>query len=208
LIELDEIVLDFASAVAAADSKCPVAINARSKKAFQPGIGPHSESRTVELVTEEMQSAKPVVYRGRLILGVSYPDAPKQKCDFCVGTGSPWIWAVEVKMLRILGDNGKANDNILMHILSPYAEHRSAVTDCIKLSRSSIASRKAVLIFGYDAADWPLLPAIEAFEALASRRYQLGDRNEARFSGLVHPVHASGSVFAWELRGNRAGTPG
>ena len=26
----------------------------------------------------------------------------------------------EVKMLRLMGDNGKPNDNMLMHILSPY----------------------------------------------------------------------------------------
>ena len=35
-------------------------------------------------------------------------------------------WAIEVKMLRLMGDNGKPNDNMLMHILSPYERHRSA----------------------------------------------------------------------------------
>jgi hypothetical protein len=33
-------------------------------------------------------------------------------------------------MLRLLGDNGKLNDNMLMHVLSPYQAHRSALTDC------------------------------------------------------------------------------
>ena len=41
-------------------------------------------------------------------------------------------------MLRFLGDNGKPNDNILMHVLSPYPQHRSALTDCEKLARSSV----------------------------------------------------------------------
>jgi hypothetical protein len=27
--------------------------------------------------------------------------------------------AIEVKMLRLMGDNGKLNDNMVMHILSP-----------------------------------------------------------------------------------------
>jgi len=27
-----------------------------------------------------------------------------------------------------MGDNGKPNDNMLMHILSPYPAHRSALT--------------------------------------------------------------------------------
>jgi hypothetical protein len=40
---------------------------------------------------------------------------------------------------RILGDNGKLNDNMLMHILSPYPQHRSAVTDCNKLRAGTIS---------------------------------------------------------------------
>jgi hypothetical protein len=39
-------------------------------------------------------------------------------------------------MLRLMGDNGKPNDNMLMHILSPYPSHRSALTDCQKLLRA------------------------------------------------------------------------
>jgi hypothetical protein len=31
-----------------------------------------------------------------------------------------WEWAIEIKMPRLMGDNGKPNDNMLMHILSPY----------------------------------------------------------------------------------------
>ncbi len=134
-----------------------------------------------------------------LSVGVPYPEVPRQRCDLCLGPASAWRWAVEIKMLRILGDNGKANDNILMHILSPYAEHRSALTDCIKLARSPIARRKAILIYGYDADAWPLEPAVDAFEALAATKVSLGPRQAAEFSGLVHPVHSSGRVFAWEV---------
>lgn len=38
-------------------------------------------------------------------------------------------------MLRLFGDNAKLNDNMLMHLLSPYPAHRSALTDCEKLAR-------------------------------------------------------------------------
>ena len=50
---------------------------------------------------------------------ISYPNG-RQKCDLCVGTPLTWEWAVEIKMLRLMGDNGKPNHNMLMHILSPY----------------------------------------------------------------------------------------
>ncbi len=44
-------------------------------------------------------------------------------------------------MLRLMGDNGKANDNMLMHILSPYPSHRSALTDCEKLLGAWLAGQ-------------------------------------------------------------------
>lgn len=66
-------------------------------------------------------------------------------------------WAIEVKLLRFLGDNGKVNDNILMHILSPYEAHHSAVTDCVKLATSGFLQRKAIIIIGFEAERWPLV---------------------------------------------------
>ena len=39
----------------------------------------------------------------------------------------------------------------------------------------------------------------EAFENLAGRKVQLGLRESAMFLDLVHPVHANGRVFGWEI---------
>jgi hypothetical protein len=102
-------------------------------------------------------------------------------------------------MLRLMGDNGKPNDNILMHILSPYPAHRSALTDCAKLADSVFPARKGILIYGYDYPDWPMDPAIDAFEALARRIVNLGVRESASFTALIHTVHQCGRVFGWEL---------
>ncbi len=63
---------------------------------------------------------------------VPYPDKPRQKCDLLVARDGKALF-IECKLLRVLGDNGKPNDNMLMHILSPYPQHRSALTDCEKL---------------------------------------------------------------------------
>lgn len=119
-------------------------------------------------------------------------------------TTPDWEWAVEAKMLRMLGDNGKLNDNMLMHILSPYPAHRSALTDCEKLVISGLPGRKAILIFGYEYDGWDMTPAIEAFETLARERVRLGPRSSAPFVGLVHPVHQRGAVFAWEITARNA----
>jgi hypothetical protein len=103
LISLPHLAKDFAAAVAAADAKRPVAINLRTGVSFQPGMGPHSESRTVKLAVEEMQAAQPERYAS-VTFDVPYPDKLRQKCDLVLVEESDRLF-VEAKLLRILGDN-------------------------------------------------------------------------------------------------------
>jgi hypothetical protein len=132
-------------------------------------------------------------------LNAPYATGSRQTCDIVIPRAKD-VWWVEAKLLRLLGDNGKANDNMLMHILSPYPDHRSALTDCRKLS--TCEGRAAILIFGYDSDTWPLDLAIDAFEALASAaKHRLTPRVTTRFADLIHPVHRSGRVFGWEILG-------
>jgi hypothetical protein len=42
---------------------------------------------------------------------------------------------------------------------------------------------------GYEYEDWPLELAIEAFERRARGKGNLGERHEASFANLCHPVH-------------------
>jgi hypothetical protein len=198
MVELGEFVAAFAAAVQAVDSRKPQAFNTRTGTPFLPGLGPHSETSTVKLVAEELGKRSELQF-GSISVSVSYPSQPRLKCDLTINGDTPDGWAVEVKMLRLMGDNGKLNDNILMHVLSPYPAHRSALTDCEKLANSSFLCRTAVVIYGFDHGDWPLEPAVEAFETLARHRWPMGERMFAPFSGLIHPVHSSGAVFGWEL---------
>lgn len=195
-LELEGFVADFALGMEKADARRPQQVSSRTGKAYQPGLGPHTEAKTVDLVMLELEATKPDVYLG-YSTGVPYPGlSPVKRCDLVVGT-----WAVEAKMLRIMGDNGKPNDNMLMHILSPYPQHRSALTDCRKLGESSLGPRKAILIFGYEYEVWPMEPTITAFETLAAREVSLGNRRSASVERLVHPVHQQGAVFGWEILG-------
>jgi hypothetical protein len=197
VIELAQLVDDFAEAIQLADARGPQARNSRSGISYMPGMGPHSEAETLELVVTEL-SKRNLAYVPHSF-GVPYPGATRQRCDWCLGSAPCWEWAIEAKMLRMFGDNGKLNDNMLMHILSPYAAHRSALTDCTKLAASALDARKALLIFGYDYDGWPMEPAIEAFEVLASRRVDLSQRHRATYDHLLHPVHQRGHVYAWEI---------
>jgi hypothetical protein len=196
-LDLQSIATAFADAMKSIDHEAPVWTSDRTGKAYQPGIGPHPETETVKLVAGRLASDQPSIY-GTYELGRRYPSAPRQKCDWTFG--SPLSWAVEVKMLRLMGDNGKPNDNMLMHILSPYPAHRSALTDIDKLATSGFNCRMAILIYGYDYPEWTMSPTIEAFEALAGRGPpHLSHRCSSSFDGLVHPIHRSGQVVTWEI---------
>jgi hypothetical protein len=196
-ITLQEFISGFARGLQLADAKRPVASSARSDRRYSPGIGPHSETATVLLAMQALSEHDQRFHA--YALGVPYPNEPRQKCDLCLGVAPDYTWCVEIKMIRILGDNGKPNDNILMHVMSPYPQHRSALTDCRKLQESGFHGRRAILIYGYDANGWPLEPAIDAFETLAARLVTLGRKQSAKFTGLVHPIHRSGAVFGWEI---------
>lgn len=197
-LELRELVQDIASAIKRIDSRGLRAANARTGALYQPGIGPHPETQAVALIIDELAALNPIYYRDRLHINVFYPGS-RQRCDLCIGSSPTWDWAVEIKMLRLLGDNGKPNDNMLMHILSPYPADRSALTDCQKLVMSELPGHKAVVIYGFDYPDYPMDPAIEAFEALASRHVRVLGHAVAQYHDLIHPVHRAGRVFGWEI---------
>jgi hypothetical protein len=186
------LVRDFAAGLMLADARRP------RWAAYQPGIGPHTEPQTVALVLAELRRDHPALY-GSVQTGVPYPNSPRQWCDLLITPSGGRAWAVEVKMLRLMGDNGKPNDNILMHILSPYPDDNSALTDCQKLAASGFSGSLAVLIYGYDYDARPMESAVEAFEQLAVQRVRLGPRQVASFDGLIHPVHRRGGVFVWKV---------
>lgn len=195
-LDLHAVVDDFAQGIHEIDQLEPVWTSARTGSSYQAGIGPHPETETVRLVMERLHETKPERYPC-FALGVAYPGQSRQKCDLTIND-PPW-WAIEIKMFRLMGDNGKPNDNMLMHILSPYPVHRSALTDVEKLRASTFNCRQAILIYGFDYPGLPMEPAIAAFEKLADTDGSLSGRVEAHFQDLVHPIHKQGRVVAWEV---------
>jgi hypothetical protein len=196
---LSKLAADFARAVKAADAERPVAISSTTRRAYQAGIGPHTETSTLALVRAKLPSINPTIY-SQIETGVPYPNAPRQKCDWHWTLPSGESFYIEAKMMRLMGDNGKPNDNILSHILSPYPQQRSALTDCQKLVNAGFGGSLAILIYGYEYEGYPLEPVIRAFETLASKVVTLSPASAATFSGLVHPVHKQGTVYGWTIK--------
>jgi hypothetical protein len=194
-MELGQIVHDFALAMQTVDHRRPQAASRRTAtRLYQPGIGPFAEDDAVAKTVAEMKAVNGVAY---LSAGMRRYPAGGQTCDLALGELPDW--AIEVKLARVGRDNGTYEDAAIKKILSPYADDRSAVTDCVKLARSGFGGRRAVLIYGFEVPGRPLAWLIEAFEAVAAQHVELGTRAESPLRDLVHPIFASGAVFAWEV---------
>jgi hypothetical protein len=200
-LDLTTIAQDFATAIVAADARRPQA-SGRNGRVYQAGIGPHAEQRAVALIVAELGAINASRYGG-IRTRLLYPGS-RQTCDLGIGIEPEWV--IEVKMARPNGDNGKPDDTSIKDILSPYSSDRSALSDCVKLGGSSFPCRKAILIYGFEDVTGrrPLREIIGAFEILArakltERGARLGERVEASFGDLVHPVHKEGVVFVWEI---------
>jgi hypothetical protein len=119
-------------------------------------------------------------------------------------------WALEFKIVRPFGDNGREAENWSVNILHPYEGNVSSLGDCLKLLALDIPERKAVVVVGYEhnPPQLRLQPLVESFELIASRvmGVRLGPRIEESRKPLIHPVHQQLTVFAWEVLG-RTGDP-
>jgi hypothetical protein len=193
-VDLSEFVRDFAVALVAVDERRPV-FTSRTGRVYQPGIGPHSEDRALDLIVHELKTTHSGKYAD-LACRLPYAGS-RQTCDIVVLAD----WMIEVKMARFYGDNNKPDDTSIKDLLSPFKVDRSAVTDCAKLAAAAGSEKKAVVIYGFDAPNRSLSVAVDAFEALASRVVRLGSRITEPYSELVHPVFQHGAVFAWQVLG-------
>lgn len=182
-VELSQLVEDLADAVVSIDrSRVPF-------KHFQPGVGPYGEPQLVRAVTQRLDGIP--YYTGRV---------RTKRCPDLLVQGS---WAIEIKLARPFGDNGKEAENWSVNLLHPYAGNVSALGDCMKLRELPDTEKKAVLVIGYEHTPprIPLAPLIAGFESLARDvcAIGLGSRIEVRRKGLVHPVHQQVVIAAWEV---------
>ena len=158
-------------------------------RGFQPGVGPYGEPQLVKLVAAELNS---LPRYAKLVRTKRTPDL--------LISG---LWAIEIKITRPYGDNGKEAENWAVNLLHPYRGNVSSIGDCFKLLDYAGPERRAVVVIGYEHAPAriDLSPLIESFEAIARNvaRIGLSERYEIHRTGLVHPVHQGLRVIAWEV---------
>ena len=183
-MELQVFLKDFADALNAVDSSGAI------HKHFQAGIGPFGEADAVRVALKWLQSTAPGEYSQAVT---------KRLPDLLI----PNKWAIEFKIIRPFGDNGKPAEHWSENILHPYPGNTSSLGDCLKLLDSGFKERKAIVVFGFEHSLAQILldPAVETFELIASRimNIKLSSRIEEVRRNLIHPVHQVVRVFGWEV---------
>jgi hypothetical protein len=186
LCSLGDLAADFADALQSVDA------DRTGHKQFSPGIGPYGEAEAVRAALTKLRTSKPLVYAAAVI---------KRVPDLLI----PGQWAIEFKIARPFGDNGRPAEHWSENLLHPYDGNTSSLGDCLKLLSSGIVERKAVVVIGYEHTppQISLNSAICGFEILAREvmNLNLSGRTEQLRTGLVHSVHQQVRVFAYEVLG-------
>ena len=182
-MDLHNVVSDVCAAIASVDkSREPF-------RAFQPGVGPYGEPQLVGRIATYLNGLPK--YRASV--------RTKRTPDLLI----PDEWAIEFKIARPYGDNGKEAEGWSVNLLHPYPGNVSTVGDCYKLQAFSGRERKAVVVIGYEHVPprISLTPLICAFEVVATNvaGIKLSERIEVRVDNLIHPVHQLARIFAWQV---------
>ncbi|MCH8225360.1 MAG: hypothetical protein IIC97_05810 [Chloroflexi bacterium] len=155
-------------------------------KRFRPGIGPFGEPQIVAEIARRLS-----------ILGLAAKT--RRTPDMAIGHD----WAIEFKIVRPFGDNGKEAENWSVNLLHPYPGNVSLIGDAIKLCELEGFQQKGLFLIGYEhePAKISLEPLLRSFEVIAGQvmGITLGERVEEKRLNLVHPEHQVLRCVAWDV---------
>jgi hypothetical protein len=155
-------------------------------KAFRPGIGPFGEPQIVAVIAQKLSES-----------GISAQTKRTPDLDI------QHQWAIEFKIVRPFGDNGKEAENWSVNMLHPYAGNVSLIGDAIKLSGLDDYPKKGLFVIGYEhnPAKISLDPLVDSFESIAKHvmKIELGERFQEKREGLVHSEHQVIRCIGWQL---------
>jgi hypothetical protein len=181
---MQQLVEDVADAIRAIDR------SATPFKQFRPGVGPYGEPQLTKLIAKHLLEC----------CGGRYP---RTKTCRVPDVLIPEQWAIEFKIARPFGDNGKEAEHWSQNLLHPYPGNISAIGDAYKLLQREGIESRAIVVIGYEH-DPPIVAVttlISAFEILCRNllNLPLGSRHTAVVDQCIHPIHQRATLYGWTL---------
>ena len=158
-MDLERLLERFAEGLVAVDSTTThTSANQRTGEVYLPGVKTMREPIFVKELSSWWTDKHGADFnpKNACQTEVKYPDVPRAKCDMIFSTDGSSLdnpeWAIEVKHISFLGDNGKNNDFNVQKMLSPYLKDRSLIHDIHRLKNDPIGRKQAVIgyCFNYD----------------------------------------------------------
>ncbi len=171
-MELDEILHRLSATIPHVDETTDIQNQSRGKspKRYLPSFYTLHERQQVEAMLTAWADLFPSDHLSFKV-EVPYPNPEniikgrRPKCDACITIGNTdsatgntlHEWALELKKLSAVGDNGKKNDFFVGKAVSPYLHERSSILDGKRLSdftgRGKLAKRAAVIMYAFEFGD-------------------------------------------------------
>ena len=154
-MELSQIVHRYAEGLNAIDQEVTLErSNQRTREVYLPGLKTMLERDAVDQLDQWWARTHPddFVSLSAHSTQIPFHGQGRNSCDHVItteGPESPPEWAIEVKYLQLVGDNGKRNDYAVAKALSPYLKDRSLYHDILRLRQNPIARRLAVIGFSF-----------------------------------------------------------
>lgn len=127
----------------------PNRANARTGEIYLPGVKSLDEASLVAYVKNAWASdfADDFKPKGANLINVKYPNISRAKCDHVITTDGrdDYEWALEIKNIALVGNNGKRNDFAVGKVLSPFLKDRSLLHDVLRLRQDPIGRKLAVI---------------------------------------------------------------
>jgi len=172
-MDLRTVIADIADALKLIDSSSP------AFRTYLPGVGPYGEPQLLKLVCQHLNTFH------RYGFGVKTMRTP----DLLI----KGQWALEVKIVRPFGNDGKLGRKLVRNLLHPYPGNTSLLGNCLKLRSLECEERRAVLAITYahDPPQIDLEPLVGSFELIAAQilTIGLGERITAERTGPIHPIN-------------------
>lgn len=163
-MELEKIVQRIADLIPIIDSSTNIQNrNRRNKRPYVKGVATLFEPQ----FTKELVRTWPIEFDNDLsIIKDEFPyENSSETCDLVLTDSTEenllgqFEWAIELKYLRLVGNNGNNNDYVMQKAISPFLKDRSLVHDIEKLKKATFAKKKAVIFYGFDYDETSVLHA-------------------------------------------------
>jgi hypothetical protein len=166
-MDLETILNRFAEGLVAVDaSTMHSSANQRTGEIYLPGVKTLREPIFVGELVSWWKEKYPRDFNPEngVRTEVPYTDVARAKCDLVFSSDGSSLdnpeWAIEVKHIALVGNNGKNNDYGVPKILSPYLKDRSLIHDIKRMQEHPIAKKQAVIgycfEYSFDSCDLAL----------------------------------------------------